>query len=306
MNTLDMQARQMRRQNKIDRYAILILFLVPPLLFFTLFVILPIFQAAYYSIYKWNGLGPLTNYIGIKNFINIFQDKVFIKSLIHNIGIILLSLIIQLPIAFMLAVVVARKTFKGVVFFRMLFFLPYIFSEVITGLIFRFLFNPQFGVIQLVLSPFLAEGKSIGLLGDPNTVFGAIFSVITWKYLGLHMIIYIAGIQNIPDELEEAALIDGCNRWNIIRNIIIPLSVPSILISVFFSIVGSLTLFDVVWAMGKGDPIHSGEVMVTYLYKYGFLRFQMGYGSAVAVVIFLICLVFNFFYQRFLLNRETI
>jgi len=284
----------------------LVLFLVPPLLFFTFFVIVPIFQAAFYSLFKWNGLGPLNNFYGIKNFINIFSDAIFVKSFLNNVVMIFLSLLIQLPIAFMLAVIVARKTFKGVVFFRLLFFLPYILSEVITGIVWKFLYNPQFGVLPVILKPFLPEGTSMGLLGNPNTVFLAIFAVMTWKYFGLHMIIYIAGIQGIPEEVEEAAVIDGCSRWDIIFRIILPLSTSAIMISVFFSIVGSITAFDIIWAMSKGDPVNASEVMVTYLYKFGFLRFQMGYGSAVAVVIFLICLVFNTFYQRLVVNREKV
>ncbi|MBN2535765.1 MAG: sugar ABC transporter permease [Spirochaetales bacterium] len=296
--------QQRKRKKKIEKYAILLLFLGPPLIFFTIFVILPIIQAGYYSFFKWNGLGPVSHFYALNNFYNIITDKVFIKSFLNNCCIILFSMLIQLPMAFMLAVIVSRKTFPGVVFFRLLFFLPFILSEVITGVLWQFLYHPQYGIFQYLLGPFLGEGVSIGLLGNVKTVFPAIFAVLTWKYFGLHMVIYIAGIQNIPGELEEAAVIDGCTRWQIIRNIIIPLSKPSILISVFFSIIGSLTCFDIIWAMGKGDPAHAAEVMVTYLYKYGFLRFQMGYGSAVAVVIFLICLGFNIFYQQLLIKRE--
>ena len=118
------------------------------------------------------------------------------------------------------------------------------------------------------------------------------------------MIIYIAGLQSIPEELEEASQIDGVSRWQLNWHIILPLLRPTILISVFFCIIGSLQIFDVIWAMSKGGPVHASETMVTYLYNYGFIRLNIGYGSATAIIIFFICLIFSLLYQRFILSQE--
>ncbi len=278
-------------------------FLIFPLIIFTIFVIIPVFQAAYFSLYKWSGLGKLTNFIGFKNFINVLSDAIFHKALINNFLIIVLSLLIELPVALIIALTIGRR-FKGSVTFRTIFFLPYILAEVIAGVIWLFIFNPQFGIQNTFITEIFPWFGTFSFLGDIKIVFYSIFGVITWKYFGLHMIIYIAGLQNIPEELEEASQIDGVSRWQLNWHIILPLLKPTILISVFFSIIGSLQIFDIIWAMSRGGPVHASETMVTYLYQFGFQRFSLGYGSATAVIIFLICLIFNLLYQKFIIGQE--
>jgi raffinose/stachyose/melibiose transport system permease protein len=211
---------------------------------------------------------------------------------------------IQLPIALIISLAIGRR-FKGSVIYRSIFFLPYILAEVIAGVIWSFIYNPQLGLqntFLVKLFPFLAN---VAFLGDPNLVFYSIMVVIIWKYLGLYMVIYIAGLQGILDELEEAAYVDGVSRWQLNWHIIIPLLKPTILITVFLSIIGSLQVFDIVWAMSKGDPVNASETMVTYLYKFGFQRFSLGYGSAVSIVIFLFCFIFNIFYQKTIARQEN-
>jgi raffinose/stachyose/melibiose transport system permease protein len=281
-----------------------IAFLTIPLIFFTLFVIIPVIQAAYFSLFKWNGLGPLTDFRGFQNFYNIFTDKIFFsKALKNNLLIILFSLVIELPFALMIALAIGRK-FKGSVIFRSIFFLPFILAEVIAGVIWSFMYNPQLGLQNTFLSKIFPFFSGIEFLGDPNIVFFSIMIVIMWKYFGFHMVIYIAGLQNILDEVEEAAYVDGVTKWQLNWHIILPMLKPTIIMSVFLSIVGALQVFDIVWAMGKGDPVNSAETMITYLYKFGFQRFSLGYGSAVAIVIFLFCVVFNLFYQRTLSKQD--
>jgi len=288
--------------SKRRNFLIALSFLALPLLFYTVFVIVPVIQAVHFSFYRWNGLGPLTDFVGFQNFKDILKDTVFHKALFNNFIIIVLSMLLQLPTALLFALIIGRR-FKGSVIFRSIFFLPYILSEVIAGLMWQFIYHPQFGFPNSILSNIFPSLKNVALLGDPKTVLFAIFVVLWWKYFGLHMVLYIAGLQNIPDELEEAAYIDGTNEFQLNWYIIIPLLKPTILISLFFSIIGSLQTFDIIWAMGRGDPIHSAETMVTYLYKFGFQRFNLGYGSAVAIVIFFICLTLNIFYQKLIIRQ---
>ncbi|MBN2626818.1 MAG: sugar ABC transporter permease, partial [Spirochaetales bacterium] len=125
-----------------------------------------------------------------------------------------------------------------------------------------------------------------------------------WKYLGFHMVIYIAGLQGVPSELEDAAVVDGARPWQVIRHVIIPCMKNSFIISIFLSVIGAFNIFDVVWALGQGGPVHSSETLVTYLYNYGFKRFSFGYGSAVAVILFLICFAFNLIYQHFIVAED--
>ena len=128
-------------------------------------------------------------------------------------------------------------------------------------------------------------------LADPDTVLPALFFIITWKYFGFHMILLLAGLQGIPREIEEAAAIDGATRRQALRYVTLPLLGPTLRVSVFLSIIGSLQLFDLVWVTTRGGPVNASNTMAIYMFDRGFVRFQFGYGSAVAVILFLICFV---------------
>lgn len=290
----------MIRKHKALPYALL----APAFILFTLFVIAPVFQAAVFSLYKWNGLGPLTDFRGADNFVNLLKNGVFKKALLHNLEIIAVSLAVELPLALAIALVIGRSEFKLAVLFRTFFFLPYVLSEIITGVLWQFIYHPQYGLIRSFFAFFFPRHSAPTLLGNPETVLGAIMVVIIWKYFGFHMSILIAGLQDIPRDVREAALIDGANELQTIGYVVLPLLRSTIVVSAYFSIIGSLQVFDVVWAMGKGDPVNSAETMVTYLYKFGIQRLNIGFGSAVAVTIFALCLLFSIVYNRLTAERE--
>jgi len=276
----------------------ILLFLLPALAFFLIFVIYPILQSVYYSLFNWKGLGPATDFIGLGNYLNILRDQVFLKAVAHGFLIVALSLAVQLPLALALALMVGRNL-PGRAFFRVIFFMPYVFSEVITAIIWLGILNPDpdRGYINalLVLIP---GAKPVAWLGNTGTVLAAIFVVLTWKYFGLYMLLFMAGLQNIPAEIEEAASIDGANRRQLLGHITVPLLAGTIRTCVYLSVVGSLQQFILVWVMTKGGPVNASEVMATYMYRFGFVRFWFGYGCAVAIVMFLICLIFSVVYLR--------
>jgi len=296
------------KKSKVDQDSILtfIIFIAPAFLLFTIFVVTPVIKGAYFSFFNWKGAGPLNkeNYIGFENFFRLFKDKYFQTALWNSVKIVLYSLLFQLPVAFMFALLIGRKPFRGSIIFRSLYFFPYVLTEIIAGVIWKFIYNPQFGLMTQFATFFNSTKTEIALLADTDTAFAAIFFVIFWKYIGFHMILYIAGLQDVPKELEEAAVIDGANRFQVIRNVTIPSMRSAITISVFLSVIGAFNVFDIVWAMGQGGPVHSTETLVTYLYNFGYKRFAFGYGSAVAIVIFLVCLVFNLFYQKYIVGGE--
>ncbi|MBB6479914.1 carbohydrate ABC transporter permease [Spirochaeta isovalerica] len=296
-----------RKAGATQNLLMFVLFIAPALILFSVFVVAPVFQGAFYSLFNWKGAGPLNrdNFAGVENFTRLFADKYFKTALWNNMKVIIFSLIFQLPAAFIFALLIGRGKSRGSVLFRSLYFFPYILTEIIAGVIWKFIYNPQFGLMTQ-LATFFADAKTeIALLADPSTAFNAIFVVLFWKYIGFHMILYIAGLQNVPSELEDAAVIDGANRLQVIWNVIIPSMKNVISISIFLSVTGAFNVFDVVWAMGQGGPVHSTETLVTYLYNFGYKRFAFGYGSAVAIVIFLLCLAFNFLYQRFIVGEEN-
>jgi len=287
-----------------SKWPLLLLLLGPTFLLFTFFVVVPVIEAAVFSLYKWNGLGPLGDFRGLNNFWTLFQNAVFHKALTNNLAIVFFSLVVEVPLALYLALILGRSRFKFAVLFRTIFFLPYVFSEIISGLLWQFIYHPQRGLVHAFYAAFLPDASVPAVLGNPDTVLAGIMVVIVWKYFGFHMSILIAGLQDIPEELKEAARMDGATESQTTRRIILPLLLPTILISVFFAVVGSFQVFDTIWAMGKGDPVNAAESVVTYLYKFGIQRFNIGYGSAVAVTIFLICLTFSLTYNRLISRVE--
>jgi raffinose/stachyose/melibiose transport system permease protein len=282
----------------------IIFFLLPSVALFLIFVIIPIFQSVYFSFFDWNGLGPVDDFIAFKNFTKILNDKVFITAIKNGFIIVGLSLAIQLPLALALAIMVGRDL-PGRAFFRTIFFLPYVFSEVMAGIMFLNLFNsdPDRGLINAIL--ILIPGmKAQAWLGNTSLVMPCLFVVMTWKYFGIYLLLYMAGLQNIPAELEEAALIDGANKRQVLANITIPLLGSTIRTTAYLSIIGSLQQFILVWIMTKGGPVNASEMMSTYMYRYSFIRFDFGYGSAAAILMFLVCLIVSLLYQRIFPQRD--
>ncbi|HTK07554.1 MAG TPA: sugar ABC transporter permease [Ktedonobacteraceae bacterium] len=296
------QAPINKRLRTGTRWLFIVLCLLPSMILFLVFVLLPVIQAAYYSLYNWNGLGPLDNFQGLKNYASIFQDPVFIGAIIHNLVIVALSLLVQVPLALVLAILV--QNVPGKRFFRLVYFLPYVLSEVVTGLIWSFIYDPNIGLISDLTKLFNPSAVPPAFLADTRTVLIAIFIVMIWKYFGFHFVLYVAGLQNIPAELFEAARIDGANSWEVTRDITLPLLGSTIRLSAFLAILGSLQYFDLIYVMTSGGPLFSSDTMATYLYHKGFQNFQLGYGSAVGVTIFIICFVFAIFYQRWVMRRD--
>jgi raffinose/stachyose/melibiose transport system permease protein len=276
----------------------IVLFLLPALALFLVFVIYPILQSVYYSLFNWNGLGPAVDFVALDNYKRILTDRVFLIALKNGILIALLSLTLQLPFALVLALLIGRDL-PGRAIFRMIFFMPYVFSEVIVAIMWLGLFNPdpERGLINalLVLIP---GAEAQPWLANPQTVLLCIFIVLTWKYFGFYLLLFMTGLQNIPADIEEAAVIDGANTRQLTFQITIPLLGSTIRTAAYLSVLGSLQQFILVWIMSHGGPVNASEVMSTYMYRYGFVRFYLGYGSAVAIVMFLICLSFSLVYQR--------
>jgi len=271
---------------------------------FVLFVLIPIVQSGVFSLYKWDGFGPPTNYLGLGNYKTLLNTKIFQSSLIHSFTIMSLSLSIQLPLALALALLVGRGKLRGKRVFRAILFIPYVFSEVITGIIWRYVLTPGPGLANLVLGTLIPGFKPIAWLAEPNVVLYAYFAVLTWKYFGFHMILYMAGLQAIPADLEDAARVDGANERHVLQYITLPMLGSTVRLTVFLSVLGSFQQFVLVWVLTQGGPSNASEVIATYLYKYGIQRFMLGYGSTVAVVLFAITLVFSLGYQRIIMKQD--
>jgi raffinose/stachyose/melibiose transport system permease protein len=291
-----------RKSSHLRQRIEIALFAGPAFLVYVTFVLLPVALAAVYSFFRWNGLEALTDFIGLENYRRALSDPVFIGAIGHNLFIVVLSLIVQGPIAIAIALLLNRKL-RGRTFFRVIIFIPYVLSEVIAALSWKLLLQPA--------GPFDSFLTSVGLgglkqlwLANGDVVLWTLFAVLTWKYVGFAIILFLAGLQGVPAELEEAGRIDGASWWQVQRYITIPLLAPTIRIWAFLSIIGSLQLFDMVWVLTGGGPAGATTTMATYMVQYGFQRSQLGFGSAVAVILFIISLVFALLYQRFVLKRD--
>ena len=276
---------------------IIVLFLLPALILFLIFVVYPIFRSIYFSMFDWNGLGPAVDFVGLQNFKDILIDTVFLKAVKNVLLIILLSVGTQLPLALALAVMAGREL-PGRSIFRTIFFMPYILSEINVAIMWMLLYNPDpdRGLLNAVLVHLGSE--PIGWMSDTKIVLLSVFFALTWKFFGFHMLLYLAGLQNIPLELEEAARMDGANGVQNFFYITLPLLGSTIRTSVYLSVLGSIQQFIMVWIMTRGGPVNASETLATYMYRFGFVRFQLGYGSAVAIYMFILCLIFSLVYQR--------
>jgi raffinose/stachyose/melibiose transport system permease protein len=281
----------------------LAIFVLPALAFYLLFVLYPLIQAVHYSLFNWSGLGPITDFVGLRNYGDAFGDPDFVGAITHNFILVGLSLVIQFPLALGVALLL-DKPFRGRRLARLVFFAPYVLSEATTAVIWLLILQPD-GLVDRSLKA-VGLGFAVQLwLADLNVVLFTMFIVITWKYIGFGIILFLAGLQGIPRELNEAAEIDGAGTLQRIRYITLPLLGPTMRIWGFLAIIGSLQLFDLVWIITQGGPAERSNTMATYMFSNGFLRYQFGYGCAVAVILFAISFVCALAYQRFVLRRDT-
>ena len=276
------------------------LFAGPALVVFLGFVILPVVLAAVYSLFNWNGLTPLERFVGIENYVRALSDPLFLKGIGNNFTILFASILVQGPIAIAIALLLNRRL-RGRGLIRALIFVPYVLAEVVAGLSWKLLLSPRGGVNAVLESLGLGD-LAQPWLANPDIALWVMFGILTWKYVGFAILLMLAGLQGVPHELTEAAQLDGASWWRIQWHITLPLIAPTIRIWVFLSMIGSLQLFDMVWVTTRGGPVGATNTMAVYMIQYG--QTQPGFGSAVAVILFVISLAVALVYQRFALRRD--
>lgn len=264
---------------------------------YLVFAIIPILGSFWYSLFEWETIRPEAKvFCGVKNFLKILLGRdggVFWLSLFHNIVLLVLSLCIQLPLAFLLALILTGRVWgKGL--FRTLYFAPMMMSTVAVGVLWENMLNYDYGLINELLRwmrlgehayPWLGKSPAVALL--------SIVGVISWRFVGFHMIILMAGLESIPKELYESAYVDGASARQRFLHITLPLMQTPLKICATLSIIGSLRYFDIVWVMTQGDVPgpHDTELVATYMYKEAFKSFDGGLGSAIAVSLFVLTML---------------
>jgi raffinose/stachyose/melibiose transport system permease protein len=290
--------RQRKRRTRIE----LAILLGPALVMYLVFVLFPIIQAGHYSLYAWNGITSLDNFVGLANYRAAFRDPAFRGAIEHNGTLVVLSLVIQFPIALGVALLL-NQPLRGRSVLRLIFFAPYVLSEAITGVIWLLILQPD-GLADHFMRDLGLGGLVQLWLADLDVVLFTMFVVITWKYVGFGIILFLAGLQGVPPELHEAASIDGASAWKTLRHVTLPLLGPTVRIWAFLTVIGSIQLFDLIWIVTDGGPADASNTMATYMVDHGFRRYEFGYGGAVAVILFAISFVVSLGYQRFVLRRD--
>lgn len=279
------------------------LFVLPSSIILFIFVILPIFRAAWLSLYDWSLAAPATKFIGLENYKNLLRDSRFWNAFWNTIYYTITVVPLRIILAFIFALIFTKKL-KGLSIFKTIYFLPVISSFAIVGIIWGFLMDPDIGLISYYT-------RKLGIpawewIRSTKWAMPAIITVSIWKWFGFNMVIFLAGLQGIPDSIYEAAKIDGANSWQQILYVTVPMLRPIFLLSTVDAIIASLQVFDVVYVMTRGGPLFSTETLVYYIYYQGFQLFQMGYASSIALILFIFILILTLFQLKFLKFREEI
>ncbi|MDE7334596.1 MAG: sugar ABC transporter permease [Lachnospiraceae bacterium] len=267
------------------------IFVAPALILFIAMGVVPLFITGYYGLFDYDGIGKKT-FIGLQNYIDLFAaDAYFLKSILNSFILAAGSLFVQLPIALLLAILLANGV-KGEGFYRTVFFLPVVISSMVIGQLWCKIFNSD-GLLNAILG-FFGCTDDIAWLVNSKTAYMTTVIPAVWQSIGYHMVILYAGVKNISPEYYEAAKLDGATGFKAAMKITIPLLMPTIKVSATFALVGSLRVFDLVYVMTGGGPNHASEVPATLMYDNLFVKCRYGYGSAQAFFIVFECLLFSF------------
>ncbi len=282
-------------------------FVVPQLILVTAFTLYPIVMTHVYSLFEWPGFGPLDRFVGLRNYTRILADELFWnafqKSFIFMAG----TVALQLPLALLIAILLNSERLYGRNVYRTLFFIPVVTTSAVIGIVMRSIFASHDGLVNNGLQLLGLIDRPIRWLAQGDTAMIALILVASWKWLGIKMIMWLAGLQSLPVELYDAAKVDGANFWQTFRHITVPLLVPVGVVVLLFSMVDALTAFDLIFTMTEGGPGFATEFMELYIYRYAFTSFagglpQLGYASAAGVffgvTVFLISLVLSLLARR--------
>jgi raffinose/stachyose/melibiose transport system permease protein len=261
------------------------IFLAPALVVLLVFIAYPIINSFALSTVRWNGLSADRIFVGLDNWKALVKDPFFWRAFRNNVIVMFCSLATQGVLAMVLATFLDITGRKGLVF-KIVWFLPYLISSVAVGILFKFALDANFGILASIAKLF--GGGSVDLLGDPQKALLTVVGVVSWQFTPFYMILYLAAYGTIPQELYEAAAIDGATRSQYFWKVSLPLLRPTIISGATVSIIGSLKYFDLVYVMTGGGPGSATELMATLMYKTSFVKQNFGYGAAIAGGMFIL------------------
>jgi raffinose/stachyose/melibiose transport system permease protein len=273
------------------------LFVLPAVLVFGVIIPIPLFAALALGFTKWDLIGSI-NFIGFNNYIRMFTtDTIFMKSIINTIVYLLLSILMQLPMAYILAIILSQNKRLDKLF-RNTLFVPVALSGTAVALMFYFVYHSEIGILNNILRLLGYENFNWAWLAEGKTAMIAVCIKVAWQFVGYHMIIFISGITAISTEILEAAKVDGANTYQIVVKIITPLMKPILKVSMVLITTSSLKSFDSIYVMTGGGPMHTTEVMASWMYTQAFRSLKYGYGAAIGTFLFILCVLLSGFISR--------
>jgi raffinose/stachyose/melibiose transport system permease protein len=291
----------MSRESHKER--VLTLFIFPALAIYLFFFIFPMFSGLYYSLTDWDGMAKTKNFVGIANYVAVFKDPyaltATVNTLIYTVVVTLFSNLIGLTLALLLE---RRSTINNL--FRTIYFVPAVLSPVVASFIWRYMYSPESGVINSLLQVIGADGLTQDWLGNPKLALASVMIVPLWQWGGNVMIVYLAGLMNIPGEYADSARIDGATYLQKLRHITFPLLRPAFIFNIIISTIGSFKTFDFIFILTYGGPGFTTEVLTLQVYKYTLYTAKFGYGSALAVMLTIMIVIFSIVELKILTRRE--
>ncbi len=284
------------------------MFLLPAALFLLAFTAIPLAQAVVLSLQRWNGIQPAT-FVGLRNYRLLLEDAVFRQAVGNTIYYTLATILFQTTVPLIVASIL-NSGIRGSTIFRFVYFLPVIISLTITGLLWSMIYEPNFGILNETLRALGLKSLTQLWLADRSLVLPSIIVVSIWQSLGFYMMIFFAAMQSIPEDLYEAAAIDGANSLQRFRFVTVPMLRNTIIVVIVLNTINGVKSFDQVWVMTAGGPNHASETLGTYLYRTAFGTLgssnpQLGYATAIAMVILAVSLIFSVIQIRVGQNRNN-
>lgn len=278
-------------------------FIIPTLVLYAVFFVYPVIVSFYYGFFGWDGITDKV-FVGLDNFTRLWEDEVFRKALVNNFYFMAFSLIVNIPLVFLISIMIS-KVRRMRDFYKSAVFVPVVISTATVAILFGVLYNYDSGLINQFIRLVAPEEWAQEWLSNPKLALLSILVANAWQNIGFFIVLCLAAILNIPREIVEAAKIDGVNGWQETWTITLPLIRPVLFVMLLLSVSGTMKVLDIVQIMTNGGPFQSTEVMSTYMLKVGFRSMELGYGSAIGVAMFIIILVLTGILQRITKREEV-
>ena len=273
------------------------LFLLPALLLYAIFMIYPFFQSIYLSFTDWNGADPVKNFVGLENYRKLWSDGLLWRSLQHNLIWVIIGTLGPLILGFLLAVLLSARP-RGFTVFRTVYFMPQVLSSVVIAIVWGWVYNPLFGILNKGLEAAGLDAWTRGWLGDPDFALYAVLVAAMWAQTGFVFVIFLAGLQNVSRDLIEAATLDGANAWQRFWDVTLPQMANVVNVVAALLLIGGFSVFDIIFVMTAGGPANSTEVIATYAYTEAFRLNNVGYASTLTLIMTVITLVASIIFIR--------